>query len=467
MTDINVTLAMALWREGLCIIPTAGGGEKRPFAAWKEYQRRMPTQDEVERWFASPRPGGIVCGAVSAGLEVIDLDTPEAFEAFRERFGGKVPCERSPHGGHAWYRCDEIGRNARPAAKVDTRGVGGFCVVYEPEALIGGDGGAKRPTNSCVPRIPAELRAEMLAFVSGGEQDRQETGGKREGERDAQTVRDSLIAAGWRSLGTHGNREDFSRPGAAHPQRCDASLFDGQTFRVWSTTAQSSAPAEMPEPIIASAAEIAANSPDMPEAILPYCRRGSIALISANPKAGKTVLAIRTALRAAAAGRRVVYADLENGPLLWAHRVRQYAKDMLLPETLWYLDCTDHPSIDYIAAGLEAAGGEIDLLFIDPWGLLIAGDGVEDESSNALVSAYFLKVRRALKPFKCATVILHHQPKSGANEKICFSGAGASSLMRYAQSICRIREDKSGNFWFEAICREFDEPFKPVMIRRA
>ena len=77
-----------------------------------------------------------------------------------------------------------------------------------------------------------------------------------------------------------------------------------------------------------------------------------------------------------------------------------------------------------------------------------------------------LQVRRTLSKFDAATVILHHTPKSGANEKLCFAGAGASSLQRYVQSIARIREDKSGNFWFEALCREFDEPFKPVMVRR-
>ena len=107
-----------------------------------------------------------------------------------------------------------------------------------------------------------------------------------------------------------------------------------------------------------------------------------------------------------------------------------------------------------------------DLLFVDPLGLLFAGDGVEDESSNAQVSAWFLRFRReVVRRFGCATVILHHQPKSGANEKLCFAGAGASSLQRYVQSIARIREDKSGNFWFEALCREFDEPFKPFVIR--
>ena len=82
---------------------------------------------------------------------------------------------------------------------------------------------------------------------------------------------------------------------------------------------------------------------------------------------------------------------------------------------------------------------------------------MEDESSNAQVSAWFLRFRReVVRRFGCATVILHHQPKSGAN-----------SLQRYVQSIARIREDKSGNFWFEALCREFDEPFKPFVIRKA
>lgn len=57
-------------------------------------------------------------------------------------------------------------------------------------------------------------------------------------------------------------------------------------------------------------------------------------------------------------------------------------------------------------------------------------------------------------------------PMEGS-EKLCFAGAGASSLQRYVQTIARIAEDKSGAYWFHAICREFDEPFKPVLVRRA
>ena len=58
MTDIDLETAQALLDEGLAVIPTAGGAEKRPFASWKEYQGRLPTRDEVARWFAAPRPGG-------------------------------------------------------------------------------------------------------------------------------------------------------------------------------------------------------------------------------------------------------------------------------------------------------------------------------------------------------------------------------------------------------------------------
>ncbi len=118
------------------------------------------------------------------------------------------------------------------------------------------------------------------------------------------------------------------------------------------------------------------------------------------------------------------------------------------------------------AAAMREIGGA-DLLVIDCWGLLIAGDGVEDESSNALVSQYFLRVRRTLGEFNAATVILHHTPKSGANEKLCFAGAGASSLQRYVQTIARISQDKSGAYWFNALCREFDDPFAPVLLRTA
>ena len=88
-----------------------------------------------------------------------------------------------------------------------------------------------------------------------------------------------------------------------------------------------------------------------------------------------------------------------------------------------------------------------------------------DEGMISLEIARAL-VARTLAEFNAAVVILHHTPKSGANEKLCFSGAGASSLQRYVQTIARIAQDKTGAYWFHALCREFDDSFKPVLLRK-
>ena len=434
--------ARRLVERGWATIPTNSNDEKRPLGrfstanSWRDFSERLPTDEELHEFFDSPRRGGVV---LHRGQLVVDYDTKDT-----PPDPSLAPLEETVHGYHQFWRCAPDAKIAHDRdAKIDYLTCGSFVRLTNPRCLLDWRG-----------ELP-ELGGESgISGISG------KPGISGESEKPG-SIWSTLEAAGWKA-GQERNGWIEIRNGT----KTAAISANGENIKVFSTSIWEAPPAEAPaEPIIAPAAEVIANTPSLDEAVLPYCRRGSVALISADPKAGKTTLAVRTALKAAAVGRKVVYADLENGARLWAHRIRQYAGGEV-PQGLWYLDCTEHPSIDYIAAGIAAAGGDIDLLFIDPWGLLISGDGVEDESSNALVSAYFLRVRRALKPFGCATVILHHQPKTGANEKLCFAGAGASALPRYVQSICRIREDKGGAFWFEALCREFDAPFKPVLLRR-
>ena len=474
MTKIAAKLAAALWKEGLCLIPTAGGAEKRPFAAWKEYQQRMPTRDEVERWFATPRPGGIVCGAVSAGLEVIDLDTPEAFEAFKAKFGGEVPCERSPHGGHAWYRCDEIGRNARPADKVDTRGEGGFCVVYEPAVLLGGGkaNGAARPTNSCVPRVSPEKRAQMLAFVgeSGGGQDAK---GARDAKDRAQTVRDSLVAAGWRSLGVHGSREDFSRPGAAHPQKCDASLFEGQTFKVWSTAAQSDPPAELadePErvkPPILTFDELKSGHPDVPPPLVDgLLRRGETMLVFGKPKVQKSLRMLALAAAVANGGvwagfrcakGRVLVIDNETHPAILADRFAQIcAKAGCATDGVDFLPVWDHEySVeDMMRDAAHLAGYALIIFDILARGL---PDWCESESDNRQCAKVWGCVQKTAALTGAAAAVVHHSRKAATADIVSDpSGAGWT---RYASTVASLsKRDKEPGVWLEAVCRSFASP---------
>lgn len=129
----------------LCPIPTAPR-EKRPALDWKQYQTRRPTEQELEALFANAGDGcgiGLVCGAVSGNLEVLDFDDHgSAFEDWK----AKIPLElyscltveQSPSGGfHVYYRCEEIGQNNKLAMTLDgkvlieTRGEGGF-IVCEP-----------------------------------------------------------------------------------------------------------------------------------------------------------------------------------------------------------------------------------------------------------------------------------------------------------------------------------------------
>jgi hypothetical protein len=64
---------------GWSVVPL-GAGTKRPLVQWTEYQRRRPDPDRLAAWLAARPTAGlaVVCGAVSGGLVVLDLDEGHA-----------------------------------------------------------------------------------------------------------------------------------------------------------------------------------------------------------------------------------------------------------------------------------------------------------------------------------------------------------------------------------------------------
>lgn len=111
MTDI----AIDYLRAGLCVLP-AILEEKRPaLSAWKQYQKRLPTERQVNAWFAEGTPMCLLAGAVSGNLEMIDFDLEaERFAPWAELVETESPglverlvVERSQSGGrHVAYRCE-------------------------------------------------------------------------------------------------------------------------------------------------------------------------------------------------------------------------------------------------------------------------------------------------------------------------------------------------------------------------
>ena len=59
MTNEILTTALRFSTQGIVAIPVAADGTKRPgLPAWKEFQDRHPTQDELLAWFHNDQVQG-------------------------------------------------------------------------------------------------------------------------------------------------------------------------------------------------------------------------------------------------------------------------------------------------------------------------------------------------------------------------------------------------------------------------
>lgn len=107
---IGSDIAINYLNAGLSALP-ADRTLKCPRDKWKTWQERLPTKDELEKWFANkPDAVCIVCGKVSGNLEIIDFDNHgELFEKWKEKIPAELfsqlVVERTSSGGfHVIYR---------------------------------------------------------------------------------------------------------------------------------------------------------------------------------------------------------------------------------------------------------------------------------------------------------------------------------------------------------------------------
>jgi hypothetical protein len=120
--------------RGWPVIPLSG---KLPMIPWKEYQTRLPTNDEARAWFSAidnPTTGlGIVTGNLSR-LVVVDCDSQED-ALFWQAEHGSSPVAVSTGGGgvHLYYAMpdeSEVRNRARLGGrKIDVRGEGGYATA--------------------------------------------------------------------------------------------------------------------------------------------------------------------------------------------------------------------------------------------------------------------------------------------------------------------------------------------------
>lgn len=269
----NMTAEAIRWHLlGYVPLPVAPDGTKRPaVTSWTAYQETAPDLAETVRLFTGDHDGiGVVCGAVSGGLEMLEVEGVAVTEgvlgrlvqAFADHGLGDLWArveagysETTPSGGIHWYYRVEGGHAARnlklarrPATDaelitspgnrvrvlIETRGEGGFSVVAPSAARTHPLGlawevrtGASEdiPTlttdeRDAVHAIASTLDAMPEADVAPARPLQAVGGGLRPG--DDYNARASwaevLEPHGWKCVHTFGgNLRGWQRPGKRHP----------------------------------------------------------------------------------------------------------------------------------------------------------------------------------------------------------------------------------------------------------
>lgn len=198
--------ARAWAAAGFSVIPVAADGTKKPAVPWKPYQEVRAGEEQLVPWFRSDQYDGfgIVCGGVSGGLELLEVEgraVEDTLPSYRQAlvdngYGGLWDrlntgyVEMSPSGGLHWlYRveggparrnlklarrpatADELVADSADRVKVllETRGEGGYVVVAPSygrthptgkpwRALVGGP--------DSVPTITVNERDALHAIAS-------------------------------------------------------------------------------------------------------------------------------------------------------------------------------------------------------------------------------------------------------------------------------------------------------------
>jgi len=106
---------------------------KKPLLAWKQYQERLPTKEEVNSWFnMNPDANiGIITGAVS-NLVVFDLDSEHAVEYAEEQGGFPDSVKvKTGRGYHIYMRHPGfiVKNQVEEKLDIDIRGDGGLVVA--------------------------------------------------------------------------------------------------------------------------------------------------------------------------------------------------------------------------------------------------------------------------------------------------------------------------------------------------
>lgn len=285
--------AALAWHDAGCsVLRVALDGSKSPIGLWRQYQDIPADRDTVDAWYCDGHPGiGVVCGAVSGGLEMLELEGRAVAGGYWGRLLAGLAdlgasdlvtriaagyCEATPSGGiHLLYRVagGEVDGNLklarRPASSdpttgrprvdvlIETRGEGGFVIVAPSHGPV-------HPTGD--PWLTVSGAPSSIITLTAAERDTLHVAARaldemppptpipdppvldrdrRPGELtpgDDYTARtgwpEVLEPHGWTVARVSGDRTYWTRPGKAHGISAVTGGGAGDYLYVWSTSTE-------------------------------------------------------------------------------------------------------------------------------------------------------------------------------------------------------------------------------------
>lgn len=161
---MNLTATALAWHDnGACVLPAREN--KRPAGNWKDYQSNRPSRKELEHMLTNAEGIGIVCGTVSGGIELLELEGRAVTAGHGPRLAALLAdhgledlwrritngyVEATPSGGvHYLYRVNgtsrgntKLARDAQGDVLIETRGEGGWVVIAPSAGRTHPTGGA-------------------------------------------------------------------------------------------------------------------------------------------------------------------------------------------------------------------------------------------------------------------------------------------------------------------------------------
>lgn len=466
--DPNPLLAVAInyERYGWCVIPLYGrlkNGKcecgkracphpgKHPRIMWKEFQTRASTEKEVREWWKTwPKANiGIVCGRVSCGLGVLDIDDVDLakkikqFYSDQSRFDPESPCSlvETPSGGVHVYVSGSVGDNYERwntsgpliPGVADFKGVGGYVVAppspgYKWIDKVGIVMGDKNWAMSFLKKVnPTDTKGE--SELPSLEDDDESS------EEDPERVTfQTPIPEGARNTALTSLAGTLRRRGinteaiqamlmVANQELCESPLPETEITTIAQSIGKRPINSTTPPHIydvrevelqLVCLGEIDEPGPrvDLVEGLVP---EGHVAVFYGDGGQGKSYVALAVGM-CVAVGRPFVELAVVPGPVLYvdweldkeehARRAYRLARGLGLerpPKNLWYLRA-DKPLphlIPAIRKIIEAR--KIRLLLVDSLG---PASGDDPESARAVIP-----MLTALRQLKVSTLAVDHQAK--------------------------------------------------------